>query len=309
MSDVWGSDAGQVWLVGAGGALHKREPAGWVSQRSPGHELGADLKFIQGADAKNVFAAGTNQDPVFPQATLLQWDGKTWTDLPTPIGTASSFWVGGAASVWVGGTTRPSYLGSLKMWDGMSWAVGRDLSSELPRAIGGSGPSDVLFATSGTLYHWDGATFSDSPGVPEAEAIWTYDANNIWWVGGAVGTFRGNKPLALDLNVIKPVHAIWGTSPDNVWVVGEAGTIAQCARSKPCTPQPSGTTRNLKGVWAASPSAAWAVGDAGTLVEWDGRSWTPRSIGVSVDLYAVWGASSTDVWIAGEHGTILRKRR
>lgn len=124
-----------------------------------------------------------------------------------------------------------------------------------------------------------------------------------------MGTFRGSKPAALDTSLIKPLHALWGTSPDSVWVVGEAGTIALCARSKPCTPQPSGTTRNLNGVWAASPSAAWAVGDGGILVEWDGRSWTPRSIGVSVDLYAVWGASSTDVWIAGEHGTILRKRR
>lgn len=305
---VWGIDADHMWGIGQGGTLYKKETAGWVSTRTAWHEWGGNLKYIHGVDENNVFAGGWDLNGVRSTANILKWNGTSWTDLTPQTGLLSGLWVGSAKNVWIGGVTAgPSYTQYVTMWDGTEWTNRKGfIPPAAPRSIGGSGPSDVLIPSGTEFWRWDGTMFTNL-GVGGAEAIWTYDANNIWMAGGGtVAAYRGKGPMAVWPP--KPLHALWGTSPDNVWAVGEDGTIMQCASGKICNPQPSGTTKNLRGVWAKSTSAAWAVGDAGTLVEWDGMSWILRINGLSIDLLGIWG-SGNEVWIVGEHGAILHKKR
>ncbi len=79
LNGVWQSAGGEVFIVGEGGLVLRREPGvggAWSEMHSGITET---LLAIRGSSAKDVFAAGTS-------ATLLHYDGQRWT----PISVRSS---------------------------------------------------------------------------------------------------------------------------------------------------------------------------------------------------------------------------
>jgi serine/threonine protein kinase len=152
---------------------------------------------------------------------------------------------------------------------GGAWAVGWNLPAQTP-----------------VIYHWDGATWTQSP-----------------------------SPSLAPYSELKAVAA---TSPTDAWAVGDNGAALVehwdgSAWTQVAAPQPPPASV-LNGVAAVSPASAWAVGytydtsggdpNWKCLIEhWDGTSWTVVPTRPGGYLSAVTATSATDVWAVGSTDT------
>ncbi len=100
---VWGDET-VVWMVGEGGTIRRMTRdriATRVFEIVPAPGI-ADLRGVYGFGGDDVWAVGDD-------ATVLHWDGHTWTALATPFdGTSDkprlfSVWGSGPKDVWIGG--------------------------------------------------------------------------------------------------------------------------------------------------------------------------------------------------------------
>lgn len=109
LSDVWGSDAGNIWVVGADGAILKWNGVAWSLQPSGTTRW---LLATWGSDVSNVWAVGQT-------GTILKWNRVAWT-LQASGTTNDLYGVWGTDSnnVWVVGSHR-----TVLKWDGAAWSA------------------------------------------------------------------------------------------------------------------------------------------------------------------------------------------
>jgi hypothetical protein len=206
---------------------------------------------------------------------ILQWNGSTWAQVPspTPAGTTSALYGVAATSidsVWAVGGSSDNTL--ILYWDGASWT-----QYASPAGAG------ILRSVSGTI-------------------------SGLWAVGYSAG--NPGQPLILDLGPFgweqssSPVlpnggglNSVVATSTGGAWAAGFAMNsndvsntlilqLGCCGWSQVASPSP-GTSSGLSGV-ASFGNKAWAVGVIGTtksslLTEnWNGTSWNTPSAAIPV---------------------------
>lgn len=133
--------------------------------------------------------------------------------------------------------------------------------------IWGASGSDIWAASDfGGLYHWDGATWSETP-----------------------LTGNGTYP-----------RAVWGTASDDVWIVGDSETLQHWDGSAWTE---TASEESYGCVWAASSDDVWAGGEAGVFGHYDGAGWTNDSVGSDFTslliLTSMSGSGATSVWASG----------
>ena len=258
--------SGTSWTAGSGATI-------------PGSSASLlwDVTCVTGSNcwAVGVDEPGNNGDP---SPLAEQWNGSTWSVVPTPDVTGYLFSVTcvTSADCWAAGTTTTD-----------------------------DGNSDPL---NGFILHWDGTSWSTTPTQPSGQ---TYDqfnsvtcasASDCWAVG-----FAG--PNALSNNFLPNVMP--NVAGDSSFVEhwdGSAWTIT----AAPSAPSPSGTY--LADVTCTSSVQCWAVGatmdtngnPSATLVDqWDGTSWStipspnPSSAEILTDVTCL---GPSQCWASGAQG-------
>lgn len=269
---------GGAWAVGVGGTVLGWDGWAWTPSESGTKE---NLNAVWGSAPNDVWAVGKN-------VAVIRWDGNRWSAasaVPPVPGTTSlrTVWGAGPKDIYMAGdscTGDSSCTESLILhWDGSTFTT--QTQKTRIYSIWGSGPKDVWASgASGTMYHYDGTTWSDSAtGVKEhLPALWGTSPNDVWAGGGfspgVVIHFDGTQWTKTSFADKGPA-AIWATSPSDVWAVGNERT-----GSDP-TPAPH------------------AVGRA---MHWDGMAWSPFAIATADILGGISGASSTDIWSVGYEG-------
>lgn len=199
----------------------------------------------------------------------------TWSNVGTGTGHAA---IGGITGVW-GSAANDVWIATgadSERFDGTSWTVcGARCTTASPiRSVWGLASNNIWAvgaapggADIGQTVHYDGTSWTLSPGPVQINSIWGTAANNVWAVGGSGAIYRWD-----------------GT----IW-----------------SPVTSPTTQTLFGVWGTASNNVWAVGLAGTIIHYDGTSWTTEP-SVATDLLTVWCASATECWAAGVGGNIYK---
>ncbi len=271
--------------------------------------------------------------------TALHWNGLTWASIfPTTIPYSTAYdrvWASAADDVWAVGPGLWHWDGerwSLASWEGISFAprdVWGDASDNL-YAVGNSTVTGLHgeMRPTGTILHWDGATWSIAyrvsfedliQGFPESYiGISGSSASDIW----ATGTWRftfyvqhwdgdaWSKPVYAPSTIYWPSRP-WGTSGTDVWFTDGVRLFHWDGTSWfdfPAGPECSNVLTSecsVSALWGSAAQDVWAVGAAGRIMHWDGRTWSRIQSGTTCDLAAVRGRSATDVWAVGDCGTIL----
>lgn len=245
-----------------------------------GHAVRDDLAGVAATSSSSAWAVGEYSAGSTERSLILRWNGKTWTQVPSPNpgGSHGSVLTAvtavSASSIWAVGEYWTATLEKTLVlhWNGRSW-------SQVGSPNGGTASSlaGVAFGTAssasavGSYYnaaaqqtlteHWNGSSWrlvaSPDPGgsavTNELVAV-AATGSQAWAVGNfAIGSTY--LPLSMRWN---------GTS----WKVTTV-------------PLPAGTTRAA--FWGAGPTPsghAWAVGDyfasgsGRTLIEWwNGTAW------------------------------------
>jgi hypothetical protein len=187
-----GGSGEDLWAVGDGGALLRREARGWTRVTSPTQQALHALWVNGPGDAWALGAAGT----------ALHWDGAAWSQVPTGVdGTFLKAWGSGPSDVWAVATYEEPIPG------GSNWRRGS------------------------RVYRWDGRVWARVE-VPagDAVAVWGRGPGDVWVAGQHEGTpwlwrWDGQRgallPLPDDASTLS-LASLWGTA-DHLFVAGRRG--------------------------------------------------------------------------------------
>jgi hypothetical protein len=316
LNAVYGTSAGDVWIVGGTSAvIHCAGPGSCTK-----------LPLDASKTLRGVWASGPND----------VWAGGDYTihctgpDACSPFTTTTGFIADalyGISSheVWFGGSinysnssltkcTSPStcstynlpYSGMRGLWVGAANALCFAMQQGL---VCCTGPQTCSIVQSGEY----GPVWASSPGD-----IWAnvYDNNNYnithctGLTAGSCSMFSMGPQVAS--NVSSFYTAISGTGPGDVWLGGNGGTVVHCTgpSAGQCTvvrapsaaePFPPSSMR------AAGPNEAWAVGNMGTILHCVGGQCARPQVSCSTmaNLASVWVSELGDVWAVGSGGTVL----
>ena len=233
-------------------------------------------------------------------ATVLRWDGRSWTKVPVPT-QVNLHGVGslGAGGLWVVGAR-----GTFLRYDGARWTeearprLGR-LKTVLELA-----PDDAWAASEGgRVLHFDGRSWTSLVAAgPLARlpafgllAAWARAPDDIWFAGRDLLHWDGRAFAALDLSG----DAIWGAGARDVWLVGQNGFVRRFD-GKGWAYAPKPTENALLGVWGSGPDDVWIVGEQGTLLHHDGHAWSGGATEAPLATGAIWGTAASAGRSAGQ---------
>ncbi len=284
LQGVWGSDAGNVWAVGAKGTLLRFDGTAWDYALPPeaSHDensrLGTTgLDAVWGTGRSDVWAVGSG-------GTILRYDGSRWTDVSPEITRSRlrSVWGSGPDDIWAVGDR-----GTILHYDGTAWI-------EDPAS---------------------GSTDDDLYGV------WVGGRDDAWAVGESATIFRYDgmawTEVRTDLTT-EWLYAVWGSGPSDVWAVGGSGRILRFDGTAWTDATPLKRTRSgqvvpehnhlLHGIGGTGPTDIWVAADY-TVLRYDGSGWTDETPDQRHRLRHVWALPRGDVWAVGWWGEMLRLAR
>jgi hypothetical protein len=212
LNSVWGSSSDAVYAVGDAGWLASWNGTSWEVGKPVSFANTRNLYSVWGAAPNDVwivgqFCADLETDPGCGGATLLHWNGVSWSAPPSdPVPPLYGAWGSGSGDVW---------------------AVGDDV--RVGRAL---------------ILHSAGSTWAEvSPAEPAfggAHAVWGSGPNDVWVVGfgpavvgaggettftGTILHFDGATWTTIVKNSAVQLNGIWGSGPHDVWAVADGGMI------------------------------------------------------------------------------------
>ncbi|MCA9564236.1 MAG: hypothetical protein KC561_12145, partial [Myxococcales bacterium] len=282
------------------------------------HE-GAAFLSAGGTGADDVWLVGAQPAPN-TSATVLHFDGTEWSTLDTGV-RHTLWWIhafengpvfaaGGGASVvriedgTVERLETPVFFGNTIF--GLWGATPDDLW-----AVGG------FAGRAGFIWHWDGATWTDSPlpedfprnqdgEVPALFKVWGRNADDVWAVGGAgsVVHWDGSAWSVVESGTTEQLFTVTGDE-DDVIIVGGSGTgvLLRGGLDGFVDEGPALEAPLLQGATVDGDGTLWvagATGFAARLVR--GQDWervdlnlesTPQSI------HALWSDGAGHIWAVG----------
>ncbi|MBW1871022.1 MAG: hypothetical protein JRJ19_03105, partial [Deltaproteobacteria bacterium] len=266
LTDVWVSEEGEVFVVGACGTILHRGSESWLELVSV-TEYG--FSGVWGADSADVWAVGSN-------GVIFHWNGSNWTNEESWTSEhLRDVWGVASDDLWAVGHDSDYDSGFILHRDGVAWSKYESTPLELDplRGIWGSASDDVWAVGNegyehGAILHWDGSSWASahSAGAAILPGIWGTASDDVW----AVGWFFEADPYIRSVDII--LH--WDGS---AW-----------------TEVPTDSENDLEAVFALDSTHAWAVGYFGTTLHWDGSAWLRWPSGNSGKLLGVSGLASND---------------
>jgi hypothetical protein len=241
-------------------------------------------------------------------------------------------WVRDESSVFVSASD-----GSIKLYDGSSWAVTFEDDWLYVNSMFGFGPADIYAAAglmTGSKYpvlHFDGLGWSEivagdelCTGQTEFLAIWGPDASHVFLVGENVWTDKIVlcRPEAGQLKLVTilaetgywDVSDMWGPGLDQIFVAGHGSSHNLLhLDGDACTEETVVYADTyLWAIWGSGPGDVFAAGydyagneGKGFLAHYDGEAWTEMAEAAGSRLTSLWGTGPSDVYAVGYDGVIL----
>ncbi len=343
LAAVWGADADDVWIVGRSDLL-RWDGAALSSVASP--IASPNSSSVHGSARTNVWIGGTRalhwdgtmlrhdtaavglNDVFVAGATLavgvgnagrvLEWDGQSWTLVPTPAARSLYAVHGAGGEIWAAGDR-----GEVFVRDGAGWRIGPGVpSASRLSTLWMSGPQNVYASGSlaGALLRWDGAAWSvpyTVGGRPVAvDDIFGSRTADVLATGGTARFASYDGTGWVDSNRQNTLRAVveTATGARTLWAGGLGGILMRrdLGMWTPVSLSSVGT-RGILGSYAGA-GETWLVGEGGLALRHANGSWTPV-LGTSRDLHGAWGSGPNALWVVGDglaplswDGSTLRTR-
>ena len=257
-------------------------------------------------------------------ATILHYDGTSWTVKPAPLGVSENLygvWASGPNNVWAVGA-----FGRILRYDGNVWTNVTSPAVLTLFGIWGVSPTDIWAAgdsstttSQGTFLHYDGKSWQPITdkglGTGQLNSVWADSPNFIYVCGvaGLLARYDGTTWDTITSGTPVNLHAIWGTpggiTASTIFAVGDSGTILRIryAVDTQWAKLPSnGISSTLYGVHGDGSQVLYAVGSGGTVVRADPPydKFTPQTSTAQATLLAVRTTTGGISWVGGGGGLI-----
>ncbi len=220
LNGVWGSSAGNIFVVGASGTILNYDGRAWSTMNSG---TSNNLNDIWGSSIRNIFAVGAG-------GTILHYNGTSWSVM-TSNTTAELYGIWGSSpdDIWAVGTAY-----SIMHYNGSTWSSTTSAMSNNNKSIWGASASQVFMVGKGGMFpagyieNYDGNLWNDM-GIftfGGLFGIYGISSDNVYAVGGN-GTIMhyGNSWSAMTSSTTNTLKGVWGNCSNSVFVVGAGGVI------------------------------------------------------------------------------------
>ncbi len=306
LRDLFGSDDGQVWFVGARGTLRRFDGQRWAG-RVPG---GTDEPLYE---LRGVAAFGDEVWAVGAGGILRRQAGR-WSSVPA--GAATDFygaWGASADDVWVVGNFGV-IVRCLKGTCQEVRPARRTKPAQAPLyAVAGLGPDDVwAVGYKGAGVHWDGKSWTEQALPTKEAASRLYTGDGELWLFDQ--RWDGHRWAKGDLGAVGTGRRIFGVVPGGRgerWVLTSDGPFHL---TKGVAERVANTS--ARGVaCAAEPGTLWLLGSNGQ-VRIDGARATTYEEAAPASAAAAQAArdgtltacayADGTLWVTGRDGRVLR---
>jgi hypothetical protein len=316
---AWGTSDRNMWVVGELGTILRFDGSAW---RAVDSGTTSTLNGISGTAANDVWVTGD-------AATALHWDGGAWAATAVPPGTdLGDVWANAADDVWAAGVRQVDGYpaGVVIHWDGSAWVDalvdGQPEINTRFGAIWSSGPADVwvggtsaferIPVPTGTLRHFDGASWTTSPVSINAlehrpiSHLWGSGPYDVWAASGGFPTtalhFDGTAWHASADENTMTMTAVHGRGADNAVAVTGSGRVVHWDGASWNDWHRDVTADDIVDAWADRPDSIWAV-TASAILHHDGRGWSVAYDVAGPPFTAVSGGAGV-VWALRRDGTL-----
>lgn len=297
------------------------DPTGPGSQTLVAELLPGALVTIWGVSAQDVWVGGAKGAD--GNALVYHWDGTAWTQLDTTGLDWDVWWLwgDGAGTLYMSGAGAhmatvdlatmavssqtigdPAYtlFGTWGSGPSDVWAVGGDISGELPGGI---------FHNDGSGWTLQATASNDSTGgARDAFKVWGRSANDVFVVGTRSLTthWDGSTWTDIDSPIDESVtlFTVSGDSAGAIAVGGQGNGTAQTMTASAATlaaPTPDQLAPGFLGVFDSDATDPLATGNNGTLWWYRGGAWErdARDEATTRGLHAGWVDPDGGVWAVG----------
>ncbi len=291
-----------LWAVGSEGLLAASTGGAPTLVTRSAIPAGVTLAGVYVAAPDNVFIAASN-------ATIVRWNGTTWSS--TPIGPVSTQWLGihgtSANDIWAVGTG-----GAIAHFDGSSWAMRNSFTGVTLSSVWAASPTTAWAVGAG------GTTLRLQAGVWNLIAqptgagtsftrVWGSSANDVWAVGSGNKLIRssGSTWFESTIPANQAVADVFGVSGNRVWLATRTGTAVFYNGLQYTTL--TGWPQGIFQLWGTSETDLYAAAQSGTgLFHFDGITWSPVDIPSATDFLSVHG-SGAQIWAVGSRGSVIAR--
>ena len=298
---VWGTAAGDVFIVGDGGAIFHYDGTQWQAMNS---QTDVELKDVWGSSGQDVYAVGLG--------TILHFDGAQWTSMPIDPSTDADT---GFSRVWGASSQDVLILGdgSIYQLDDGQWGVAQTATLGY-RDLWGSSSTDIYALNMYGIMHFDGSQWQvlDTGMDVSLNAIHGTASNHIIAVGdsGHIQRYDGQQWQVMTSGAgLTDLCDIWGSGPSDIYAVGASGRILHYDGTQ-WSDVPSGTRTDLNAAWGSCAGDLYIAGDNATLLHFNGGALNEIALPTQglpqlPSLRDIWGSGQADVFVAGTLGTIF----
>lgn len=312
---VTGTSASDVYVVGDYGSLNHYDGSQWTLQSST---YVWDMNGIWGTVSNSLYAAGSG-------GTILYYNGTSWTP-QVDTATVNTFrGIEGADAnniyaVTCGGDLG-EYYGEVVKYDGASWTVKKDVSSDCLIGVSVLDANNVFAAGQSNVFRSNdgGTTWTTDADVAlnrEINAISGSATDNVFVVGdgGFVKRFNGTSWEALDIGNTERLETVLVLSPAEVYVGDDSGNI-YLFNGTNWTIKGNPTGSAIVSIWGLSGDKLYIIagkssssisGPAHALFTYDGEGFSQLNNLSEQRLNRVWGLSATEAYFVGDGGAILK---
>ena len=305
---LWASGRDDVWAVGAGGEIHRKDAQGWRSVLPP--TLLLTPSALNDEALPRTFSS-------FGDLAPLPWGGVAVTR------TEGRLWAG-ADEIWHAeidrgvrtlsvsraqreGDKAGQFVGALHTAPWQYLRYGEEVG------VHGSSASNVWVVAPTGLYHFDGEAFTHRTQIhPDRDTsqftgpVWAVGRDEAW-VGGKNGLFHRSADFLKEFPIEGlSVTGLWGAWEKELWAVGSRNGAPSAWHwegqrwTEVPLPHVDGLTR-LEAVTGRCANEVYAVG-AQAVFRWDGEAW--HTVPIPMPLARVTAAErfGAELWVAGLSG-------
>jgi hypothetical protein len=308
---------------------------GWTVVTPSGLAAGTQ-NYLNGSFAlsdTNAWAVGksTNASAGTEVPLALNWNGTTWSSVPTPTPSGSapnwmfeSVAASGASDAWAVGEQSAGtkiHDSLYEHWNGTAWSVvAGPNEGGLTAVLDFSSANAWAFADFSVL-HWNGTAWSVVSGGLPALQVSADSPSDIWGIyrNDQVTHYNGTSWSSTTLSAGTPdFQSVVALSPTDVWVAGATttgtgGPVLEHFNGtswQVMTLPSSFSSYGLNAITAKSDSDGWVFSNTGSpsapmlLGNWNGSSWTTSASPLPPDTeFSIGQAASSPshVWVLGTY--------
>jgi len=247
LTGVSGDAPGDVIAVGDG-IINSESSAGWVATPLAFHYNGdawaamtlpsalpyTALQHVAAFSPTDAWAVGIGNSTTATTALALQWNGSTWTQVPTPISTTNDLTINAisgssASDIWVvGQTVTPGYhnrqfTSVIMHYNGSSWTQSSVPDQSGLLDVDALSPVDAwAVAADGSVLNWNGSAWTVQTQESGAQQVAVLSPSDVW-VGGIVSVGHYNGSAWSTTPTPSGINELYGAavlSPGRAWFAG-----------------------------------------------------------------------------------------